>query len=370
MTLSDTDTPPEIEARFRGRRGAFDLDVSFSFPARGMTALFGPSGCGKTTILRCIAGLERMEEGRLVVNGAVWQGDKTFVPTHKRPIGYVFQEASLFAHLSVRENLLFGKRRTRATRAGLDLDEVVRLLGLTELLGRSPLRLSGGERQRVAIGRAILATPEILLMDEPLAALDRFAKNEILPYLERLHEELAIPVLFVTHDLLEAERLADRMVLMDRGTVRANGPIGDLLADPSLPLARMPEATAVLAGKVTDIDEAYGLSTLLVSGAEFLIPGNLGPVGSVRRLRIAASDVGLTRSRASGGSSILNGPVARITDVQPMGEFQMTVFLKIGPGGRGAPLLARITRKSWDTLGLEVGDLVHALIKSAALAKE
>ena len=367
MDLTNSATQA-IEVRFHGRRGSFDLDVDFSFPGRGVTALFGPSGCGKTTVLRCIAGLDRLD-GRLAVNGAVWQEGGRSLATHRRPIGYVFQEASLFPHLSVRANLLYGRRRTKGA-TGLDVDEVARLLGLAHLLERAPARLSGGERQRVAIGRALLSAPQILLMDEPLAALDRLSKNDILPYLERLHDQLAIPVLYVSHDIAEVERLADRMVLMERGRVLASGPTGALLAHPALPLSRLPDATAVLSGKVHAYDADYGLSTLLVSGAEFFVPGKVGEIGSHHRLRVAASDVALCRSRAPEGSSILNAPVARITDIQPLGDHQVTVFLKIGPAGGGAPFLSRISRKSREVLALQPGDVVFALIKGVALVAE
>jgi len=206
-----------IEAAFAGRLGTFTLDVALSAPARGVTVLFGPSGCGKTTVLRCLAGLTRLG-GRLSVAGEVWQDAARFTPTHRRPIGYVFQEPSLFGHLSVQRNLAFGLRRAHGARH-IGFDEVAALLGLETLLGRHTAKLSGGERQRVAIGRALLSQPKLLLMDEPLASLDAARKAEVLPYLERLHDQLAIPIVYVTHDLGEALRLGDRLVLMDAGRV-------------------------------------------------------------------------------------------------------------------------------------------------------
>ncbi|MFT4933903.1 MAG: molybdate transport system ATP-binding protein [Pseudoalteromonas distincta] len=211
-----------IEASFRGRLGAFALNADFITPAAGVTVLFGPSGCGKTTLLRCIAGLERLP-GRLVVEGEIWQDEARFLPAHQRPVGYVFQEASLLAHLSVRRNLLFGFRRTKDEQR-IDLDQVVGLLGLEPLLERGVARLSGGERQRVAIGRALLSQPRLLLMDEPLASLDRARKAEVLPYLERLNSDLAIPILYVTHDLAEAARLGDRQIALNEGQT---GPVID-----------------------------------------------------------------------------------------------------------------------------------------------
>ena len=204
-----------IEARFQGQLGTFQLEVDLRVPATGVTVLFGPSGCGKTTLLRCIAGLERLA-GRLVIDGQVWQDDDRFLPPHRRSVGMVFQEPSLLTHLSVRRNLLFGFARAKGSKP-IELDQVVNLLGLEALLERGVARLSGGERQRVAIGRALLSQPRLLLMDEPLASLDAERKAEVLPYLERLHSELAIPILYVTHDRLEAARLGDRMIRMNRG---------------------------------------------------------------------------------------------------------------------------------------------------------
>ena len=211
-----------IEGRFTGKVGAFALDAAFSFPAQGITALSGPSGAGKTTLLRCIAGLTRLE-GRLNVAGEAWQDGRTFLPTHRRPIGVVFQEASLLSHLSVRGNLAYGARRSPA-KAEVGFDDTVELLGLAPLLGRSTANLSGGERQRVALGRALLSQPRLLLMDEPLSSLDAASKAEILPYLERLHRTLAIPALYISHDAGEIARLADRVLFMTAGRILSATP--------------------------------------------------------------------------------------------------------------------------------------------------
>lgn len=215
--------PGRINAAFRGKLGNFTLDADLSVPASGVTAIFGSSGCGKTSVARCIAGLQRMADGFCAVDGEIWQDRNSFRPVHRRPIGYVFQEASLFPHLLVRGNLLFGAPKAAGTQ--IAFDEVVDLLGLAALLERSPHRLSGGERQRVAIGRALLSQPKLLLMDEPLAALDRTTKNEILPFLERLHERLSLPVFYISHDMREIERFADHLVLMERGRVVNAGPL-------------------------------------------------------------------------------------------------------------------------------------------------
>lgn len=211
-----------VEARFTGRVGGFQLDARLGFPADGITALSGPSGSGKTTLLRCIAGLVRLS-GRLSVAGEIWQDERTFVPPHRRPVGVVFQEASLLAHLSVRGNLLYGARRASG-KTEVGLDDTVELLGLAPLLARSTANLSGGERQRVALGRALLSQPRLLLMDEPLSSLDAGSKAEILPYLERLHRALAIPALYISHDTGEIARLADRVLLMRDGRVLPSGP--------------------------------------------------------------------------------------------------------------------------------------------------
>lgn len=357
-----------MEARFRGRLGGFSLDVAFTAPERGVTALFGHSGCGKTTVLRCVAGLTRTEEGFFSLAGEVWRDAQVDRPTHRRPIGYVFQEASLFPHLSVRGNLDYGRRRAakRGAAEVIRFDDAVELLGLTRLLDRSPGKLSGGERQRVAIGRALLAQPRLLLMDEPLAALDRFAKEEILPYLERVRDSLEIPVLYVSHDITEVERLADHVVLIRKGRVTAAGPLATLQSDPALPIARLSDAGTTMPAEVIAIDEGYGLTTLAVPGAEIVVPGVLGPIGSRRRARVAAVDVSLARA-ARRDSSILNVLPARVLSVEPLDEARLVVALELGTGS-GARLLSHITRRSWDTLAFRPGDAIFAQVKSVALA--
>lgn len=357
-----------MEARFAGRVGGFDLDVAFAAPSRGVTALFGPSGCGKTTVLRCIAGLQRLEGGHFALEGDTWQDARVFRPTHRRPIGYVFQEASLFPHLSVRSNLDYGRRR--ALRAGAEerirVDEVTELLGLGRLLPRMPANLSGGERQRVAMGRALLSQPRLLLMDEPLAALDRFSKEEILPYLERLRDTLSVPVLYVSHDIAEVERLADTLVLLREGRVIASGALDTLQADPALPIARLPEAGVTLRARVTGYDAAYGLSALAVAGGDLLVPGQLGEPGAAHRIRIAASDVSLTRQPPL-ASTILNVLPSRIVAAEMADPFRVIVVVALGPDGTGARILARISRRSWDALRLGLDQAIFTQIKGMAL---
>jgi molybdate transport system ATP-binding protein len=357
-----------IRVAFRGMLGSFSVDAAFRVPARGVTALFGPSGCGKTTVLRCIAGLTRLG-GVCDVAGDVWQDETSFRPPHRRPIGYVFQEASLFAHLSVRKNLLYGAPRggRPAGASDISFEEAIDLLGLDGLLDRAPHNLSGGERQRVALGRALLSQPKLLLMDEPLSALDRLTKDEILPFLERLHERLSLPILYVSHDIAEVERLADFLVLMRAGAVTAAGPLAELQSDPSLPLAKTRDAAVSLDATVEGYDTQYGLLTLRVDGARLLVPAPMGAPGETRRVRIAAGDVSLTLVPPE-KSSILNVPPARIVSLSDAGPHEVIVVLALGPDGSGARLLSRITRKSATRLELKEGAPVFAQVKGASLA--
>jgi molybdate transport system ATP-binding protein len=358
-----------IDARYTGVLGSFALDVAFEAPMRGITALFGPSGCGKTTILRCVAGLGRLP-GRLVVGAEVWQDHATgkFREPQERPVGYVFQESSLFPHLSVRRNLLYGHRR--ALRQGsaeeIRLDDVVGLLGIAPLLDRATGALSGGERQRVALGRALLAQPRLLLMDEPLSALDRMTKEEIFPYFEALHAALSIPVLYVSHDISEIERLADYMVLLDAGRVVAVGPLGEVLADSRLPIARSAEASTVLEARVGQFDPSDALTTLAIDGETLLVPGRVGGKGGTHRVRIAATDVSLAVDRPS-LTTILNILPVRVHAIEPVGEAQVNVVVTIGHRDGGPKLLARVTRRAQQVLGFGPGQDVYAQIKAVSL---
>ena len=363
-TAKRTATPGRIDITFTGNLGTFSLDAQFSAPARGVTAVFGPSGCGKTTVARCIAGLKHLAGGFCGIDGEVWQDDATFRPPHLRQIGYVFQEASLFPHLSVKRNLLFGA--PKPVPAPIGFEEVVELLGIAHLLTRTPSYLSGGERQRVAIGRALLSQPKLLVMDEPLAALDRTAKSEILPFLERLHETLALPMIYISHDMTEIERFADHLVLMERGKVTAAGPLAALQSNPALPLAASRDAAVSCDAVVSGYDGRYGLLALRVTGARMLVPAPPQTPGARQRLRIAASDVSLAR-QAPHASSILNVFPARIKSHAPLGQGEITVVLALGTGGSGTQILARITRRSWDTLGLRDGLDVFAQVKGVSL---
>jgi len=351
---------PFLRARFRLQRPGFTLDAAFEAPARGVTALFGPSGSGKTTILRCLAGLEHAA-GELRVDGAAWQDGERFLPPHRRPLGYVFQEGNLFPHRSVAGNLRYGQRRAR--RPALAETEVVELLGLGPLLKRRPHALSGGQRQRVALGRALLAGPRLLLLDEPLSALDRTSRREILPYLERLRDELGLPAVYVSHDLDEVARLADRLVLLGDGTVRGAGTLADMASRLDLPLARAEDAEAVLTATVAGQDPDYGLTYLDFPGGRLSVPRRDLAKGATVRVGIHARDVSLARDRPQ-RTSILNVFPATVTGLEADGEAGMVARLEAG----GIPLLARITRKSRDQLGLEPGTAVYAQVKTVALA--
>ncbi|MBS0467656.1 MAG: molybdenum ABC transporter ATP-binding protein [Proteobacteria bacterium] len=353
-----------INARLRVTRPDFSLDIDVQLPGQGVTALFGPSGCGKTTCLRAIAGLTRAT-GRVEVNGEPWQDDaaRLWLPTHRRHLGYVFQEASLFAHLNVRQNMEYGLRRQPVGRRRVSLDQAVELLGLGALLARMPDTLSGGERQRVAIARALATSPRLLLMDEPLAALDAARKAEVLPYLERLQRSLDIPMLYVSHSPDEVARLASQLVLLEAGRVVAQGPTAELMARLDLPLARGDAATTLLQGRVLAHDAQDHLLTVDVQGAPVqLISSHPHAVGEEVRLRVLARDVSLARTRAA-DSSILNLLPARIAQLADEGPGQVMVALDMA----GATLLARITTRSCRSLALTVGDRVYAQVKGVAL---
>jgi molybdate transport system ATP-binding protein len=356
-----------IDVRLQVAFKDFALDVDLSLPGRGVTALYGHSGSGKTTCLRCIAGLEKAAIGLIRVNGETWQdsANNVFMPPHKRSLGYVFQEASLFAHLNVQRNLEFGLRRIKASERRVQLDQASELLGIDHLLKRDPLNLSGGERQRVGIARALLTSPRLLLLDEPLAALDAKRKSEILPYLERLHDELDIPMLYVSHSQDEVARLADHLVLLSEGKALASGPIGQTLARLDLPLAMGDDAGVVIEGTVSAHDAEYQLLTVRLPNSELSIRVAHSPLDAGRplRLKIQARDVSLNLQPDS-QSSILNRlPVTVVNEVPADNAAHVLVRLDAD----GTPLLARITRFSRDQLHLFPGQTLWAQIKSVAL---
>ena len=351
-----------IEIKLHVNKQDFVLDVDLKIPGSGVTAVFGPSGCGKTTLLRAISGLELSPDGFLKVGETVWQDHKQVIPTHKRPLGYVFQEASLFPHLNVRRNLEYGVKRVAEAECKISLNHAIGLLGIGHLLERKPCYLSGGERQRVAIARALAVSPRLLLMDEPLTALDLKSRQEILPYIESLHNELDIPVIYVSHSTDEVARLADYLVLLEAGKVKAAGSISNILTRLDLPLAHGKDAEALIEATVAGHDEDYHLTYLDSAGGRFTIIHRELPVGNAVRLRIAARDVSLTLKPQS-NTSIQNIFPATVQEIAPEGNAQVTVCLMMGD----VPILASITRKSSSVLDLKPGKLVYAQVKSASL---
>eukprot|EP00659_Diplonema_papillatum_P007401 gene7401-11368_t len=356
-----------IEVRLQLKYSGFALDVDLQLPGRGVTALYGHSGSGKTTCLRCIAGLERAEEGFVQINDEVWQDSRKglFVPPHKRALGYVFQEASLFPHLSVLANLEFGLKRIPRQQRRVEMSHATELLGIGHLLERHPQHLSGGERQRIGIARALLTSPSLLLMDEPLAALDSKRKSEILPYLERLHDELEIPVLYVSHAQDEVARLADHIVLLSDGKALASGPIGETLARLDLPMALGDDAGVVINGTVSAYDAHYQLLTLQLPASQLQMRVAHAPLalGKPLRFKIQARDVSLSL-QAEEHSSILNRLPVTVTQEIPADN---AAHVLVSLDAAGTPLLARITRYSRDQLQLHPGQTLWAQIKAVAV---
>jgi molybdate transport system ATP-binding protein len=357
-----------IDVRLQLARGDFALDVSLRLPLGGVTGLFGPSGCGKTTVLRALAGLERAS-GRVALGEHVWQDDASgcFVATHRRDLGYVTQDASLFPHLDVRRNLEFGLKRIDVAHRRVALDRAVELLGIGALLARRAHTLSGGERQRVAIARAVLTSPALLLMDEPLAGLDAARKSEVLPYLDRLRRELAIPVIYVSHAIDEVVRLADHLVLMDAGRVVADGPLSEMLSrlDVQSPLGEV--AGVVLDAVVGERDAAWQLARLDVvgGGCSLWARDHGAALGQPVRLRVLARDVSLARATHA-DSSIANqlpGLVEAIAD-----DTHAALALVRVRVGRSV-LVARLTRRSVHALALAPGMAVWAQVKTVALVE-
>ncbi len=346
--------------------GSFALDLAFE-ASDGVTALFGHSGSGKTSVINTVAGLLRPHSGRVVIGDKVVLDTerRVFVPTHKRRLGYVFQEGRLFPHLSVRQNLAYGQRFAPQGAARADWQHVVDMLGIGALLERRPNALSGGEKQRVSIGRALLSSPDMLLMDEPLAALDQARKTEILPFLHRLRDEAELPILYVSHSVAEVARIADFVVFLKDGTVARTGPPADLLSDPeSAPALGLQEAGAVIQGHVL-CHHADGVSEIAFAGGRLYLPRRPEPVGSVLHVWIKASDVMLSLAPLSGVSA-LNVLPARVVALRLGDGPGAMVQLEIG----NERILSRVTRRSAERLGLSVGQTLHAVVKSVSVAKE
>ncbi|MEP7185749.1 MAG: molybdenum ABC transporter ATP-binding protein [Rhodanobacter sp.] len=353
-----------IRLRFTLRHPGFALDVDLALPGRGITALFGPSGCGKTSCLRAIAGLDRVPGGHVSINGETWQDQSQhrFVPVHERSVGYVFQEPSLFAHLSVQGNLDYGFHRAGRPR-GVDHAGIVDMLDIGGLLDRRTEGLSGGERQRVAIARALLGQPRLLLLDEPLAALDATRKAELLPCLARLHDHLAIPAIYVSHALDEVAQLADHLVLLGGADGVQSGLLAPMLARLDLASSFANDPCVVIDTVIGAHDDDDHLSRLDFDGGALFVARRPETIGRRLRYRVHARDVSLTLHQPE-ATSILNLMPARVIAVTDT-ETPAHVLVRLQAGE--VPLLARISRRSWNALQLESGSPVWAQIKSAAL---
>ena len=349
----------------------FELGVNLHLPEQGITAIFGPSGSGKTSLLRAVAGLEKIQQGLIQVGSHIWQDTQQNIcwPTWQRPLGYVFQESSLLPHLNVQHNLNFGLKRALKSSSSARLDatkslqESIELLGIEALLQRMPHELSGGERQRVAIARAIVMQPQLLLMDEPLASLDAARRQEIFPWLARLRDDLKIPMLYVTHASEEVVRLADHLVVLDKGRVKAQGPVSAVLTQIVNPVMVGEDAGALLTGCIGAVDSKWHLSRVDFQGGSVWMRDAGLHIGKAVRLRILARDVSLATSEPQ-NTSIQNQLRCSIQSITPDAHpSQVMVVLKCG----AEEVLARVTRRAVDELALQVGMPVWAQVKSVAL---
>jgi molybdate transport system ATP-binding protein len=338
----------------------FNLDVELSLPGKGVTVVFGPSGSGKTTFLRCLAGLERATSGYLKWADQIWQGEEIFIPIHQRKVGLVFQESRLFPHLSIQENLLYGYHRT--VERNLHLDEVAQVLGLEALLQRYPDKLSGGERQRVAIGRALLTSPKLLLMDEPLASLDMQRKAEIIPFIKRIEDEFKTPIIYVTHSMNEVLQLVDTMVILKDGKLVNSGPVGKVFSDVRLKeVMGADQLGAVLETSVVAHDAEFGLTQLDFMGQTLNVPQQNITVGKELRVHIHSKDVSLSTAPPAGATSVLNILQAKVKKIGTLDPKGYSVDIELDAGHT---LLATITRKSLSNLDLKPGQLIYAHIKA------
>ena len=350
--------------RVRAHLDQFDLDVDFSFPETGVTALFGRSGSGKTTLLKTIAGFYHFDETEIVIRGSVFQDQNVFIKPHQRRVGYVFQDANLFEHLNVQGNLDYAIKRNPFFKKEM-CEHVVNFLNLSPLLKQMPLTLSGGEKQRVAIARALLTSPCLLLMDEPLSALDRESKNEILPFLERLYEEMKIPVIFISHDTDEVERLADHMMIMDKGRIIASGGLADILSRPDLFIAKGLKTASIIEGHVLQYDEEDHLTSITVSGGVMHVLGQVGQGGQYKRLRIAATVISLSDTMPS-QTTILNILPGLIDQIVQLDRGRVNIVLSLG-GDINSKIIARISMRSLRRFDFQVGQEVFAQIKGVSV---
>ena len=353
-----------LKAAFKVDYPGFNLDIDLQLPASGITVVFGPSGSGKTTLLRCLAGLEK--SGKMEIAGQVWQNENIFIPVNRRAIGMVFQESRLFPHLKVRDNLLYGYKRTPVNSRRLHLEDIGRVLSLEKLLERSIDKLSGGEKQRVALGRALLTSPKLLLMDEPLAALDAQRKTEIIPFIRKVEKELSIPIIYVTHSMSEVLQLVDTMVILKDGKVVKYGPVGKVFSDIQLRESIGDEHSgAVLDTTVLEHDTDYGITRLDFMGQELSVPIQDISPGQVLRVHIHSKDVSLATQPPEGLTSVLNILKTKVRKIGENVGYSVDIELDAG-----RPLLATITRKSLSNLNLRPGQSIYAYIKAIRMVNE
>ncbi|MDD9891655.1 MAG: molybdenum ABC transporter ATP-binding protein [Gammaproteobacteria bacterium] len=348
----------------RGGR-SFSLNVDLQLPGQGITAVFGASGSGKTTLLRCLAGLESDATAQISVKGSAWQSDQVSVPTHKRRVGYVFQESSLFPHLSVEKNILYGSQRAPTPIESNNYQHIIDLMGLKQLLDQYPDQLSGGERQRVAIARALVIDPELLLMDEPLASLDVKRKQEILPYLESMHASLDVPIIYVTHSVDEVARLADHLVVLEEGAVIASGSLADVLSNIELPIQLGEDTGVVIEATVVERDAEWHLLRTEFDGGELWVRDGGDALGSNIRIRVLARDVSLTLNPHT-DSSIINRVWTRVDNIQERNDPSMLLVSLIAGDKK---IIARLSRRSAHQLGITIGKEVWAQIKGVAILR-
>jgi len=347
------------------QQNEFTLDVDLNLPAVGITVVFGESGSGKTTLLRCIAGLQRVAQGKLNIGDEIWQNEKVFVPTNKRPVGYVFQESSLFPHLTAFANLDYAMKRSDTAVTLEEYNYIVSLMGIEKLIDRYPHQLSGGERQRVAIARALLIKPRLLLMDEPLASLDLARKLEILPYLEKLREEFALPILYITHSIDEVARLANYLVVMAQGRVVAQGSLIDVLSRLDLPVKLGEDSGVVVEARIVERDPQWQLVRAEFSGGQLWVRDGGDAIGSVIRIRILARDVSLAL-KAHEDTSIVNLLQAEVIEVRDdIHEAMALVSLRLD----ATIIIARVSRRSVHNLGIHPGQQMWLQIKSVAILR-
>jgi molybdate transport system ATP-binding protein len=356
-----------LQARFKlvDQSGVSFLDIDTTMSTSGITAIFGHSGSGKTSLLRCIAGLEKAQQGQLIVNETCWQDANTFLPTHKRPIGYVFQEASLFPHLSAQKNLNYAVKRADQIVSPEFYQRVIEVMGLAGILNRYPSQLSGGERQRIAIARALLIQPRLLLMDEPLAALDHQRKQEILPYLERLHKSFDIPILYVSHSMDEVARLADHILVLDQGKVVAEGELTEVFSRIDLPQRLEEESGVILNGKVIEKDQQWQLMRVAFAEGHIWLPDSGETLEQEVRIRVLAKDVSLALSNHDDSSIVNRIPVA-VSEIKSDQDKAMSL-VRLAMGSDY--LVSKLTQKSVHNLDLSIGLKVWAQIKSVAIVR-